>query len=106
MNSIKVKEKYAKSILFQSKVRDYAVNPYTGCEHSYTYWYVRFIKNTRGIKKNGENLVERVSGKVNHAVIDRLNYHNADWIYKKHGLEYTATADKFFSKEKGASSEV
>lgn len=232
MTSIKVKEKNSKSILSKSKVRDYTVNPYTGCEHGCTYCYARFMKKYTGHKeewgefvdvkinavellqkevkkkkrgsvwvsgvcdpyqpleekykltrgcleilmkhnfpvtiqtksplitrdidllkdfenveinftigtadenirrifepqappiqkrlealeelyKTGiqtcvmiapilpkvENLAERVSGKLNHVGIDRMNYHYADWIYKKHGLEY-ALKDKFFFQKK------
>jgi len=43
---IKVREKFAKTILSKSKVYDYTVNPYTGCEHSCTYCYARFMKIT------------------------------------------------------------
>jgi DNA repair photolyase len=39
-----VKEVYAKTILSKSKVLDYTVNPYIGCEHGCTYCYARFIK--------------------------------------------------------------
>ncbi|MGB9778386.1 MAG: SPL family radical SAM protein, partial [Candidatus Bathyarchaeales archaeon] len=39
-----IKEVYAKSILSKSKVLDYTINPYVGCEHGCTYCYARFIK--------------------------------------------------------------
>jgi len=39
-----VKEVYAKTILSKSKVLDYTINPYTGCEHGCTYCYARFMK--------------------------------------------------------------
>jgi len=39
-----VKEIYAKSILSKSKVSDYTINPYIGCEHGCTYCYARFMK--------------------------------------------------------------
>ena len=39
-----VKELHAKTILSKSKVLDYTVNPYVGCEHGCTYCYARFIK--------------------------------------------------------------
>jgi DNA repair photolyase len=39
-----VKEVYAKTILSNSKVYDYSLNPYIGCEHACTYCYAKFIK--------------------------------------------------------------
>jgi DNA repair photolyase len=43
-SSVIVQEIEAKSILSVSKVYDYVVNPYTGCEHGCTYCYARFMK--------------------------------------------------------------
>ncbi len=39
-----VKEINARTILSKSKVSDYTVNPYVGCEHGCTYCYARFMK--------------------------------------------------------------
>ncbi len=39
-----VREIEAKSILSESKVYDYVVNPYTGCQHACSYCYARFMK--------------------------------------------------------------
>ena len=39
-----VKEIQAKTILSVSKVYDYVINPYTGCQHACTYCYARFMK--------------------------------------------------------------
>ncbi|MBS7647698.1 radical SAM protein [Candidatus Bathyarchaeota archaeon] len=39
-----IKEIYAKTILSKSKVLDYVINPYVGCEHGCTYCYARYIK--------------------------------------------------------------
>ena len=39
-----VKEIQAKAILSISKVYDYVINPYTGCQHGCTYCYARFMK--------------------------------------------------------------
>ncbi|MEM3703885.1 MAG: radical SAM protein, partial [Candidatus Bathyarchaeia archaeon] len=50
-----VREIYAKSILSESKVLDYTVNPYVGCGHSCTYCYARFMKRfTRHKEKWGD----------------------------------------------------
>jgi DNA repair photolyase len=42
------KEVCAKTILSKSKVLDYTINPYTGCEHGCTYCYARFMKKFSG----------------------------------------------------------
>ena len=40
---LKVKEVKAKSILNKSKIFDYCLNPYTGCEHNCSYCYARLF---------------------------------------------------------------
>jgi DNA repair photolyase len=44
-----------------------------------------------------EGLVDVLKGKVDHVLIDRLNYHYADWVYKKHGIQ-GALDDRFFEQ--------
>jgi DNA repair photolyase len=39
-----IKEVQAKTILSVSKIHDYVVNPYTGCQHACSYCYARFMK--------------------------------------------------------------
>jgi len=34
-----------------------------------------------------EDLPDLLAGKVDFVIIDRMNYHHADWVYRKHGLE-------------------
>ncbi|UCF12955.1 MAG: radical SAM protein [Thermoplasmatales archaeon] len=46
-----VKEVNAKTILSKSKVSDYTINPYVGCEHGCTYCYARFMKRFTGHKE-------------------------------------------------------
>ncbi|MEO0250698.1 MAG: radical SAM protein [candidate division WOR-3 bacterium] len=36
-----------------------------------------------------EGLIERLSGKVNYVIVDKMNYHYADWVFKKYGFEKT-----------------
>ncbi len=43
-----------------------------------------------------EGLIGQLKGKVDHVIIDRLNYNYANQVYKKHGLEW-ALQDSFFS---------
>jgi DNA repair photolyase len=64
-----VREISAKTILSTSKVYDYVINPYTGCEHACTYCYARFMKRFTGhaepwgafvdVKTNAPELLDR-----------------------------------------------
>jgi DNA repair photolyase len=45
-----------------------------------------------------EGLAAQLSGKIDYAVIDRMNYHYADWVYRKHGLEQAIIDDFFIQK--------
>lgn len=56
--SVKVREKVAKTILSKSKVYDYTVNPYTGCEHGCVYCYARFMKRFTGNKEEWGKFVD------------------------------------------------
>lgn len=53
-----VKEIYAKTILSKSKVFDYTINPYIGCEHACTYCYARFMKRFTGHKEEWGEFVD------------------------------------------------
>jgi DNA repair photolyase len=46
-----------------------------------------------------EGLVTLLSGKIDYVLIDRMNYHYADWVYRKYGLEHAMT-DIFFTQKK------
>ena len=46
-----VREIVARGILSKSKVYDYVVNPYTGCQHACSYCYARFMKRFTGHKE-------------------------------------------------------
>lgn len=64
-----IREIHAKNVLSQSKVFDYVVNPYIGCQHGCTYCYARFMKRFTGhsepwaqfvdVKVNAPELLER-----------------------------------------------
>ena len=43
-----------------------------------------------------ENLAEILAGKVDSVILDRMNYHNADWVYRQYGLENNMTDDYFY----------
>jgi DNA repair photolyase len=45
-----------------------------------------------------EGLAARLSGKVDYVLIDRMNYHYGDWVYRKHHLEEAMGYDFFSSK--------
>jgi DNA repair photolyase len=52
-----VKEIKAKSCLTKSKLTDYVINPYTGCEHGCKYCYAVFIKRFQDIKEDWGDFV-------------------------------------------------
>jgi len=45
-----------------------------------------------------EELIAVLRGKVDYILIDRMNYHYGDWVYKKYKLE-DAMGDDFFSRK-------
>lgn len=45
-----------------------------------------------------EGLAAELKGKIDYVLIDRINYHYGDWVYKKHKLE-TAMSDGFFTQK-------
>lgn len=51
------------------------------------------------ILPGAEGLVSELKGKVDYVMVDRLNYHYADWVYRKYRMEW-AKEDRFF-QEKG-----
>ena len=51
------------------------------------------------ILPKAEGLVAQLRGKVDYALVDRMNYHYADWAYRRYGLEYAMT-DGFFAQMK------
>ena len=69
-----IREIYARTILSRSKVFDYVVNPYIGCQHGCTYCYARFMKRFTehkepwgefvDVKINAPDLLQRDIGKM------------------------------------------
>jgi DNA repair photolyase len=53
-----IREVHSKTILSKSKVFDYTVNPYIGCEHGCTYCYARFMKRYTGHKEKWGEFVD------------------------------------------------
>jgi len=45
---VKIREIRSKTILSVSKVYDYVINPYVGCQHACTYCYARFMRRFTG----------------------------------------------------------
>jgi DNA repair photolyase len=43
-----------------------------------------------------EGLAEILADKVDYVIVDRMNYHYADWVYRKYGLEDKKTDDFFY----------
>jgi DNA repair photolyase len=50
------------------------------------------------ILPGAEGLVGTLKSKVEYVIIDRLNYHYADWVYKRYGMQW-AMEDNFFSQK-------
>jgi DNA repair photolyase len=69
-----IREIYARTILSKSRVFDYVVNPYIGCQHGCTYCYARFMKRFTGhkepwgefvdVKINAPDLLQRETEKM------------------------------------------
>jgi DNA repair photolyase len=55
------------------------------------------------ILPGAEGLAEILAGKVDHVLLDRLNYHYGDWVYRKYGLEDKMTDDYFSRTERSLS---
>jgi DNA repair photolyase len=49
------------------------------------------------ILPGAETLPELLAGKVDYVLIDRMNYHYADWVYRKYGLE-DKRSDEYFQR--------
>jgi DNA repair photolyase len=56
------------------------------------------------ILPNAETLAEILAGKVDSVILDRMNYHYADWVYRKYGLQDCLTDDYFSQTEQALSS--
>lgn len=58
---------------------------------------VRTFAMIAPVLPGAEGLVERLKGKVSYVLVDRMNYHYADWVYRKHGMEQ-AMKEAFFER--------
>lgn len=43
-----------------------------------------------------EGLASALAGKVDYIIVDRMNYHHADWVYRKYGLDEKLSDDFFY----------
>jgi DNA repair photolyase len=59
---------------------------------------IRTFAMVAPIFPGAEGLISALKGKVDYVILDRLNYHYADWIYNKYGLQW-AMEDGFFSQK-------
>jgi DNA repair photolyase len=50
------------------------------------------------ILPGAEGLINALKGKIEYVILDRLNYHYADLVYKKYGMQW-AMEDSFFSQK-------
>ena len=56
---------------------------------------VRTFAMIAPVLPGAEGLAELLRGNVDYVLVDRMNYHYADWVYRKYGLEDTLTDDYF-----------
>jgi DNA repair photolyase len=59
---------------------------------------IRTFAMVAPILPNAEGLPMMLKGKVDTVLLDRLNYHYADWVYKKHGMQWAMT-ESFFEQK-------
>jgi len=59
---------------------------------------IRTFAMVAPILPGAEGLVSALKGTVEYVIVDRLNYHYADWAYKKYGMQW-AMEDGFFSQK-------
>jgi DNA repair photolyase len=58
---------------------------------------IRTFAMVAPILPGAEGLAVMLKGKIDYCILDRMNYHYADWVYRKYGLE-DALTDDFFSR--------
>jgi DNA repair photolyase len=59
---------------------------------------IRTFAMVAPILPGAEGLVSALKGNVEYVILDRLNYHYADWAYKKYDMQW-AMEDRFFSQK-------
>jgi DNA repair photolyase len=59
---------------------------------------IRTFAMVAPILPGAEGLVSALKGKVEYVIVDRLNYHYADWAYKRYCMQW-AMEDGFFSQK-------
>ncbi len=57
---------------------------------------VRTYAMVAPVLPGAEGLAELLKGKIEYLLIDRMNYHYADGLYRKYGMEDTLTDDYFY----------
>jgi DNA repair photolyase len=60
---------------------------------------IRTFAMVAPILPGSEGLVGKLRSNVDYVILDRLNYHYADWVYKRHGLR-SASQDSFFLQKR------
>jgi len=59
---------------------------------------IRTFAMVAPILPGAEELVSALKGNVEYVILDKLNYHYADWVYKKYEMQW-AMGDRFFSQK-------
>jgi hypothetical protein len=52
-----------------------------------------------------ENLAALLAGKIDHVILDRMNYHHADWVYRKYNLMDKLSDGYFYLTEQKLSAD-
>ena len=52
------------------------------------------------ILQGAGGLIDGLKGNVDYVLIDRMNYHYADWVYRKYGIEWSRKDEFFIQKGK------
>ncbi len=50
------------------------------------------------ILPKAEGLGNELKGRVDYVVVDRMNYHYADWVYRSHKIEWASREEFFIQK--------
>jgi DNA repair photolyase len=98
-----VREVQAKTVLSRSKVfepRSSAIDERIEALERLHSEGLKTFAMIAPLLPQAEGLASQLRGKVDYVLVDKMNYHHADWVYRKFGLEYAMSRSLFDSKKK------